>query len=74
MENMPGKGKRLTPGELAAVLRDAANEIERTASIEGSIAWETPGENFDRRYEVVAFYRTGNDMGQGGAVVIRDFG
>jgi hypothetical protein len=74
MENMPGTGKRLTPAEFAGVLRDAASEVERTASFEGSIAWETPAENFDHRFEVIAFYRTGNDMGQGGAVVIREFG
>jgi hypothetical protein len=73
MQNVPGTGKRLTPAELAAVLRDAADEVERTASIEGSIAWETPDENFDNRFEVIAFYRVGNDAGQGGAVVIRDF-
>lgn len=72
MENMPGTGKRLTPAELAATLRHAADEVERNASIEGSIAWETPATDFDFRYEVLAFYRTGNDMGQGGCVLIRE--
>lgn len=72
MENVPGTGKRLTPTELALVLRDAADEVEKNASIEGSIAWETPTTDFDFRYEVLAFYRIGNDAGQGGAVVIRD--
>lgn len=71
MENVPGTGKRLTPPQLASLLRRAADEVERVGSHEGSIAWETPTENFDRRYEVLAFFRTGNDMGQGGAVVIR---
>lgn len=71
MENVPGTGKRLTPQELAQHLRRAADEVERAGSIEGSIAWETPSENFDQRYEVLAFYRVGNDMGQGGAVMIR---
>lgn len=68
---MPGTGKRLTPAELASHLRRAADEVERLGSIEGSIAWETPARNFDQRFEVLAFYRVGNDMGQGGAVVIR---
>lgn len=71
MKNEPGTGKRLTPESLARLLRHAADEVERTASIEGSISWETPDEDFDHRYEVLAFYRTGNDMGQGGAVVVR---
>lgn len=71
MENVPGTGKRLTPAQLASLLRSAAAEVERTGSDEGSIAWETPSENFDHRYEVLAFFRTGNDMGQGGAVVIQ---
>jgi hypothetical protein len=73
MQNEPGTGKRLTPAELAAVLRDAADQVERTASFEGSISWETPEKDFDHRYEVIAFYRVGNDAGQGGAVVIREF-
>lgn len=72
MENVPGTGKRMTPAALANILRHAAAEIEAGASHEGSIAWETPTENFDRRFEVLAFYRTGQDMGQGGCIVIRE--
>lgn len=71
MENMPGTGKRMTPIELSSLLRRAADEVSRTASFEGSIAWETPDEDFDDRFEVIAFVRTGNDMGQGGAIVVR---
>lgn len=72
MENTDGKGKRLTPATLASLLRNAANEIEAGGSHEGSIAWETPTQDFDRRFEVLAFYRTGQNMGQGGCIVIRE--
>lgn len=74
MENTLGTGKRLTADELASLLRDAAAEISKKpvpGSFEGSITWETPAEDFDQRFEVLAFYRVGNDMGQGGAVVVR---
>lgn len=71
MKNVPHAGERKTPQELAALLRTAADEVEKTASFEGSINWETPDEDFDGRYEVLAFVRVGNDMGQGGAIVVQ---
>jgi hypothetical protein len=79
MENIEGTGKLMTPQHLAALLRDAANEIDDPrghgpGSFEGSIAWESPDslpEQDSDKFEVIAFYRVGNDMGQGGAVVIR---
>lgn len=83
MENVEGKGLLLSPVALADVLRHAAAEVERGASWEGSITWETPeapdSERPDRpepdgRLEVLAFFRTGQDMGQGGAHVIQDSG
>lgn len=75
MENFPGTGKRLNPEELASLLRQAANEVEAIGSFEGSIAWETPTTDFDRRFEVIAFFRVGQQLGgQGGAVVVRGDG
>lgn len=65
---------------LADMLDVAANEVRRRASMEGSIRWEfvVPPEGADvpahHDMAVSAFFRTGNDMGQGGAVVLGDTG
>lgn len=55
--------------ELLALLKGAAAAIERDDSFEGRIAYTfgTAPETF----EVDAFLRVGNSMGQGGAIVIQ---
>jgi len=60
----------LNPEKAAGYLRDAASEIERGASMEGSIRWEWGDE--PGTYRLQAFYRVGNDMGQGGAVIVKE--
>lgn len=62
-------GAFISPNRLAYLLRLAADEIDRGGSMEGSIAWETP-EKYPDIFEVVAAYRTGNDQGQGGFVLV----
>jgi hypothetical protein len=58
----------LTKDELVGVLRDAANVVAESDSFEGRIAY-TFGSQPDT-FEVDAFYRVGNSMGQGGARII----
>ncbi len=62
----------LTTKQLAATLREMAGLIELRDSFQGHITYDTvvPGLESDQ-FEVVAFYRTGNSMGQGGSVIIQ---
>lgn len=62
--------KKVTKEGLLEILDRIRSEIERDASMEGALtyAWgEEPGE-----YLVRAFIRTGNDMGQGGAMIVQE--
>jgi hypothetical protein len=59
----------MTREDLAAMLRDMAAVVEARDSFEGRIAY-TFGSGPDD-FEVDAFYRVGNSMGQGGAVFIQ---
>lgn len=64
------KPKTVSGPDLVEFLDRIKAEVERDASMEGSITWswgEKQGE-----YLVHAFVRTGNDMGQGGAMIVRD--
>lgn len=60
--------------QLVLTLRDMANTVERNDSFEGSIQytcfWEQEALEADE-FEVSAFYRVGNSMGQGGCVLIQ---
>lgn len=63
------KPKRLSQDDLLAVLDRIRGEVARGASMEGALtyAWsDEPGQ-----YNVDAFVRTDNDMGQGGAMIVR---
>jgi hypothetical protein len=63
---------------LAAFLRQAADEVERHASMEGNISWsvvglgtlDEPEGHEDGTVIVSAFVRNGNDMGQGGCWLV----
>lgn len=61
--------------ELAEMLADAGTEVGRRASLEGRIEWSEiegiDGEAVPQdQVAVRAFYRVGNDIGQGGGVLI----
>lgn len=62
--------KRMSKERLLAVIDRIREEVERDASMEGALTYgwsEEPGE-----YDVRAFVRTGNDMGQGGAMIVQE--
>jgi hypothetical protein len=59
----------LSTADLAELLRGAAKAVEANDSFEGRISY-TFGTTPDT-FEVDAFVRVGNSMGQGGAIVIQ---
>lgn len=68
----PGsKPTTVEPAAFLAMMDDVKREVERGASMEGSILWgwsfKEPG-----KLDVGGMYRIGNDMGQGGVVVLWD--
>lgn len=62
--------REMLPAELAAVLRDMANVVEARDSFEGSIRYEPVENSREPMYAVDGFYRVGNSMGQGGAIIV----
>lgn len=64
------KPKTLTRQALLDLIAVTLAEIERDASMEGSITYSWGEEH--GTYLVHAFIRTGNDMGQGGSIIVRD--
>lgn len=62
--------KRMEPKQLAAVLLDMSVHVEQGDSYDGSISYETDYEGGEPGFGVVAAYRVGNLMGQGGMRVI----
>jgi len=62
--------RRMSRAELVQFLSWAAEMVTHDDSMEGTITYAWSDEPGD--YDVHAFLRTGNSMGQGGAVVIED--
>ena len=56
--------KRITKEQLINALRDMALSIEEDDSFEGSIHYEIVDRD---SFDVSAFWRVGNSMGQGGS-------
>lgn len=63
---------KLNSQSLVMVLRDMANLIEKNDSFEGQINYTCLDDDCEvGQFEVKAFYRTGNSMGQGGSSIIQ---
>lgn len=60
--------KLMTGAELIELLADAMLEVRRGASLEGAISYEAQDQGF---YLVAGAYRVGNDVGQGGSVMVQ---
>jgi hypothetical protein len=58
----------MTGSELIELFADAMTEVKRGASLEGAISYEAQEPGF---YLVAGAYRVGNDLGQGGSVMVQ---
>lgn len=71
---MEGNPKKIDKEQLVLALRDMAARIEADDSFEGRIVYTCIGDHFDDlgpgEFEVDAFWRIGNSMGQGGCHII----
>ena len=60
---------KITKKKFISLLRRTAELIEKNDSFEGSLAYEqVDNDNFD----INAFIKCGNSLGQGGAIIIQD--
>lgn len=63
---------KLSKDELIATLQDMLESVKADDSFEGSIQYTVFDDDLGAdEFEVSAFYRVGNSMGQGGAVIIQ---
>jgi hypothetical protein len=70
------KPKQQTKDQLIAALRSMADSIDEGDSFEGSIQYTITGRDVTGQdtFDVLAFWRVGNSMGQGGSIMIGDEG
>lgn len=65
----------LTTAEFVAILEDIKKVVAERDSFEGTLTYTFPEEDDpDDTFRVEARYRIGNSMGQGGMVVVGEFG